>query len=97
MQIRIYLTVRRHKNQIQSTQVQAEVQCREATNFSFLIKSTDGVYYLYLVFLVCNLLFLLAWQLCESTARALLPFLSDCRVYQFIFEPFHLLLEDEAH
>ncbi|CAH3142742.1 unnamed protein product [Pocillopora meandrina] len=55
MQIRIYLTVRRHKNQIQSTQVQAEVQCREATNFSFLIKSTDGVYYLYLVFLVMRI------------------------------------------
>jgi len=46
--IRIYLAVRRHKNQIQALQVQNP-------NFVSLIKSTVSTFWVYLVFLVCYL------------------------------------------
>ena len=44
--IRIYLAVRRHKNQIQALQVQNP-------NFGSLIKSAVSTFWVYLVFLVC--------------------------------------------
>ena len=53
--IRIYLAVRRHKNQIQALQVQQVAQNGEIVNFSSLVKSTVGTFYVYLVFLVCYL------------------------------------------
>ena len=57
--IRIYLTVRRHKNQIHSMQIRDETQSEELKNFVVLIKSTVGIFYVYLVFLVCYLPFLI--------------------------------------
>ena len=53
--IRIYLAVRRHKNQIQVLQVQQVAQADEVANFSSLAKSAVGIFYVYLVFLVCYL------------------------------------------
>jgi len=53
--IRIYLTARSHKNQIQALQVQQEALTEEETNFSSLIISTAGIFYVYLVFLICYL------------------------------------------
>ena len=53
--IRIYLTVRRHKNEIQSMQIRNEAQSEEIKNFTVLIKSTVGIFYVYLVFLICYL------------------------------------------
>ena len=53
--IKIYLTVHRHKNQIQALQVQQEALTEEETNFSSLIKSAAGIFYVYLVFLICYL------------------------------------------
>jgi len=53
--IRIYLTVRRHKNQIQVQQVQNAAPNGEIANFASLIKSAIGTFYVYLVFLVCYL------------------------------------------
>ena len=53
--IRIYLAVRRHKNQIQALQVQQVTQTDEMTNFASLVKSVVGIFYVYLVFLVCYL------------------------------------------
>ena len=46
--IKIYLTVRRHKNQIQALQEQNP-------NFASLIKSSVSTFWVYLVFLVCYL------------------------------------------
>ena len=57
--IRIYLTVRRHKNQIHSMQIRDETQSEELKSFIVLIKSTVGIFYVYLVFLVCYLPFLI--------------------------------------
>ena len=54
---RIYLTVRRHKKQIQSMQIQEIVQAREKANSTALIKSTVGLFYVYLVFLISYLPF----------------------------------------
>ena len=54
---RIYLTVRRHKKQIQSMQIQEIFQAREKANFTALIKSTVGLFYVYLVFLISYLPF----------------------------------------
>ena len=53
--IRIFLTVRRHKNYIQTFQVQQIVQTEEMANFASLVKSVVGVFYIYLVFLLCYL------------------------------------------
>ena len=52
--MRIYLVARRHKNQIQSLQVQVE-QTGERAQFASLIKSAVGIFYVYLVFLICYL------------------------------------------
>ncbi|XP_020607942.1 alpha-2B adrenergic receptor-like [Orbicella faveolata] len=49
--IRIYLAVRRHKNQIQALQAQHAAQTGEIANFTSLIKSAVGIFYVYLVFL----------------------------------------------
>ena len=53
--IRIYLTMRRHKNHIQSMQIRNEAQSEEIKNFNILIRSTAGIFYVYLVFLICYL------------------------------------------
>ena len=52
---RIYLAVRRHKNQIYVLQVQNAAQTGEIANFASFIKSAVGSFYVYLVFLVCYL------------------------------------------
>ena len=52
---RIYLAVRRHKNQIHVLQVQNAAQTGEIANFASFIKSAVGSFYVYLVFLVCYL------------------------------------------
>ena len=51
--IRIYLAVRRHKNQIQALQFQQASQNGEVANFANLVKSAVGTFYVYLLFLVC--------------------------------------------
>ena len=53
--IRIYFTVRQHKNRIHSMQVQEVAHSDEIKNFIVLLKSTVGIFYVYLVFLICYL------------------------------------------
>ena len=55
--IRIYLTVRRHKNQIHSMQVQEVAHSDEIKNLIIIIKSTVSLFYVYLISLIVNLLF----------------------------------------
>ena len=55
--IRIYLTVRRHKNQIHSMQVQEVAHSDELKNFMVLMKFTVSIFYVYLVLLICYLPF----------------------------------------
>ena len=54
---KLYLTVRRHKNQIQSLQLQHVAQTGDMTNTLSAIKSAVGIFYVYLLFLVCYLPF----------------------------------------
>ena len=56
--IRIYLAVRRHKIQIQVQQVQQVKQTGEIAKFSSNIRSSVGIFYVYLLFLVCYLPYL---------------------------------------
>ncbi|XP_078347331.1 adenosine receptor A3-like [Oculina patagonica] len=56
--IRIYLVVRRHRNQIQALQV---AQNGEMANFAGLIKSAVCTFYVYLVHLVCYLPTIIYW------------------------------------
>ena len=53
--IRIYLVVRRHKNQIRALQEQQVGQTDEMADFISLVKSAAGIFYVYLVFLLCYL------------------------------------------
>ena len=58
--VKLYLAVRRHKNQIQVLQVQQVTQAYEVANFAHLMKSTVGIFYVYLVFLLCYLPYLIS-------------------------------------
>ena len=62
---RIYLTVQRHKKQILSMQIQEIVQAGEKAHFTALIKSTVGLFYVYLVFLISYLPF----SICIAVVR----------------------------
>ena len=53
--IKIYLTVQLHKNQIQALQVQQEAQTGEMAHFARFIKSAVSVFYVYVTFVVCYL------------------------------------------
>ena len=55
--IRIYLIIRRHKNQIHSMQVQEVAHSDEIKHFIVLIKSTVSIFYVYLLLLICYLPF----------------------------------------
>ena len=50
---KIYLTVRRHRNQIQALHVQQVAQNGKTTNATRLKKTAVGVFYVYLVFWLC--------------------------------------------
>ena len=63
--IKIYLTVRRHKNQIQSMQIQGEAQSDEIKKFAALIKSTINIFYVTIVLAICYLPF----QICSAGFR----------------------------
>ena len=54
---KLYLTARRHKNQIQSLQLHQVAQPGDTTNAVNAIKSAIGIFYVYLLFLVCYLPF----------------------------------------
>ena len=53
--IRICFTVRRHKNQIHSMQVQEVAHSDEIKNLIVLIKTAVSIFYVYLVLLICYL------------------------------------------
>ena len=53
--IKIYLTVQLHKNQIQALQVQQEAQTGEMAHLARFIKSAVSVFYVYVTFVVCYL------------------------------------------
>ncbi|XP_068726259.1 melanocyte-stimulating hormone receptor-like [Montipora capricornis] len=58
--IRLYLAVRHHKNQMQALQVQQVAENGEMANFISLVKSAVGIFYVYLVFLICYLPFFIS-------------------------------------
>ena len=60
--IKIYLVVRRHKNQIQACHLQREAQAAssETASLSSLRKSAVGIFYVYLVFWICYLPFFIS-------------------------------------
>ena len=76
--IRIYFTVRRHKNQIHSIQVQDVAHSDEIKNFIVLLKSTVSIFYVYLVFLICYLPFFI----CKAVIRI---YGSSTALKQFFF------------
>ena len=63
--IKLYLAVRRHKNQIQIMQTQQVAQVDEVANFASLIKSAVVIFYVYIVFLLCYLPYLISLVVTE--------------------------------
>ena len=55
--IRIYFAVQRHKNQIQVLQVQQAAGNDEIANLTSHVKSAFGIFYVFLLFLICYLPF----------------------------------------
>ena len=68
--IRIYLAVRRHKNQIQVLQVQQVAQVGEVAIIASLAKSAVGIFYVYLVFWVCYLPYFLILVVIEMKGES---------------------------
>ena len=71
-------------------------------NSASLVKSAVGIFYVYLMFLACNLPYfacLTAFKIYgpKISLKRLLLFLSTAFICLIIFEPCNLLLEDEAH
>ena len=77
--IRIYLAVRRHKNQIQVLQVQQVAHGDQLANLSNLIKSTVGIFYVYFVFLLCYLPYLITSI--ATKINGLSIFLKGCSLF----------------
>ena len=77
--IRIYLAVRRHKNQIQVLQVQQVAHGDQLANLSSLIKSTVGIFYVYFVFLVCYLPYLISLVATKMNGPSIV--LKGCSVF----------------
>ena len=69
--IMLYLTVRRHKNQIQVLQVQQVAQAGDVTNFANLVKSSVGIFYVYVVFLLCYLPYLISLVVTEINGSSI--------------------------
>ncbi|XP_078347994.1 melanocortin receptor 3-like [Oculina patagonica] len=84
--IRIYLAVRRHKNQIQALQVQQVAPTDEMANFSSLIKFAVGIFYVYLVFLACYLPYFISL----ASLKILGPSIALKRFFIFSFTPVFL-------
>ena len=76
---KLYLTVQRHKNQIQSLQLQQVAQPGDMTNAVSAIKTAVGIFYVYLLFLVCYLPFFV----CLVAIRINGPSVSLKRCYHF--------------
>ena len=53
--IRIYFSVHRHKNQIHGLQVQQAARNDEIANLTSHVKSAFGIFYVFLLFLICYL------------------------------------------
>ena len=53
--IRFYFAVQRHENQIPFLQVQQAARNDEIANLTSLVKSAFGIFYLFLLFLICYL------------------------------------------
>ena len=64
--IRTYLTVRRHQNHIQSMQIRNEAHSDEIKTLIVLLKSTVGIFYVYLVFLICYLPYFICMAVIRS-------------------------------
>ena len=70
--VRIYLAVRRHKNQIQALQVQQAAENAEITNFISLVKSAVGIFCVYLVFLICYLPYFISLVAININGRSII-------------------------
>ena len=84
--IRIYFAVRRHKNQMQALQGQQVAEAEEMANFASLIKSVVGIFYVYLVFLICYLPFFI----CLVTIKINGPSIALKRFFLFSVTLVHL-------
>ena len=80
---RIYLIVRRHKNQIQSLQIQQVEQTSEMACFTKLVPSAVSFFYVYILLLACYLPILICMRI-ESTSVARKRFLVVSVTFLFL-------------
>ena len=64
--IKIYLTVQLHKNQIQALQVQQQAQTDEMAHFARFVKSAVSVFYVCVTFVVCYLPYFISVTVVET-------------------------------
>ena len=74
--LKIYFSARRHRNQIRALQVQQVAQNDQITNAARLRKSAVGIFYVYLVFLLCYLP-----QICNFAVVAICDLSASVKVF----------------
>ena len=74
--LKIYFAARRHRNQIRALQVQQVAQNDQITNAARLRKSAVGIFYVYLVFLLCYLP-----QICNFAVVAICDLSASVKVF----------------
>jgi len=99
---KIYFAVRRHRNQIQALQTQQVSQNYQLTNAVRLKKSAVGVFYVYLVFLLCYLPSFCSFPVVvisnlNTGVKAFFHIFNYFIISQFIIKSRYLLLEDEGN
>ena len=84
--IKIYLTVQLHKNQIQALQGQQEAQTDEMAHFARFVKSAVSVFYVYVTFVVCYLPYFISVAVFETNG----PIVALKRFFLFSVTLIHL-------
>ena len=74
--LKIYFAARRHRNQIRALQVQQVAQNGQIANAARLRKSAVGIFYVYLVFLLCYLS-----QICNFAVVAICDLSASVKVF----------------
>ena len=85
--LKIYIVVRRHRNQIQALQVQQVTQTSEMQSFASLRKSAVGIFYVYIAFMICYLpffTFLAIMKTANSPSKALQRLVLFSRTLMFL-------------
>ncbi|XP_022782031.1 adenosine receptor A2b-like [Stylophora pistillata] len=68
----IFLTARRHKKEIRSSRIRHRTQCKDMANFASLMKLTVGVFYMFLLLLICYVPYFISLAIIKTNGPSIL-------------------------